>query len=100
MAPACTSSNRTNPGRIGSPAASAEVHPSGRSAFERVSHLAPAPAVQPLLDERAWYSSNSVQVPVSKPMACPSEPDSTGALRGIGAGPGSLSSPYSSYVTG
>src|SRR6185437_9426384 len=33
--PAATSSQRTRPGKMGSPAASAEVHVAGRSAFER-----------------------------------------------------------------
>ena len=35
ISPAATSSQRTSPGRIGSPAASADVQPAGRSSFER-----------------------------------------------------------------
>src|SRR5918993_1291207 len=42
MAPASISSYRTSPGRIGRPAASALVHPLGRSAFEVRSQVAPA----------------------------------------------------------
>ena len=41
MTPAATSSGRTSPGRIASPAASADVHPAGRSALDReVEHRA------------------------------------------------------------
>ena len=43
--PAATSSYRSRPGRIGSPAASAEVQPRGRRALLRRSHVAPDPAV-------------------------------------------------------
>src|SRR6476620_10539185 len=45
ISPDATSSKRTRPGRIGNPAASPEVHPSGRMAFELRSHVAPEPAV-------------------------------------------------------
>ena len=41
-------SQRASPGRIGSPAASADVQPPGRSAFERRLQIAPEPAAQPL----------------------------------------------------
>ena len=47
MTPARTSSHRARPGRIGSPAASALVHPGGRSRLERRSNTAPDPALQP-----------------------------------------------------
>ena len=43
--PASTSDQRSSPGRIGSPAASADVHPRGRSLFDRSDHKAPEPAV-------------------------------------------------------
>src|SRR5581483_2260364 len=43
--PAATSSRRSSPGRIGRPAASAEVQPFGRRAPLRRSHTAPDPAV-------------------------------------------------------
>ncbi len=43
MLPALTSSQRTRPGRIGSPAASAEVHVSGRRRFESRSKIGAAP---------------------------------------------------------
>src|ERR1700691_3392847 len=46
-APALTSDTFTRPGRIGNPAASALVHPSGRSVFEDRSNLAPDPQLQP-----------------------------------------------------
>src|SRR6185437_6156340 len=36
----------SRPGRIGRPAASAEVHPAGRSAFEVRCQIAPEPAVE------------------------------------------------------
>ena len=41
IAPAATSSSRTSPGKIGSPAASEDVHVFGRSAFELRSKIAP-----------------------------------------------------------
>ena len=47
MAPAATSSWRTRPGKMGRPAASALVQPSGRRAFDRRSKYAPEPAAQP-----------------------------------------------------
>jgi hypothetical protein len=45
MRPASTSSRRSRPGKMARPAASADVHPDGRSAFERRSNTAPDPAV-------------------------------------------------------
>src|ERR1700737_4226172 len=49
MAPAWTSSQRTKPGKIGRPAASADVQFRGRSALDPNGKMAPDPAVQ---DER------------------------------------------------
>src|SRR5947209_17431492 len=43
--PDCTSSRRSRPGRIGRPAASADVHVAGRSALDRRLKTAPEPAV-------------------------------------------------------
>ena len=43
--PRFTSFQRASPGRIGRPAASADVHPAGRSLFERRLQIAPEPAV-------------------------------------------------------
>src|SRR6266700_8057989 len=51
--PAWTSSRRSSPGRIGSPAASAEVQPEGRRALDRRSQMAPDPAVEPEVEYRA-----------------------------------------------
>ena len=49
-----TSFHRNSPGRIGSPAASAEVQPSGRSLFFFSDQTAPEPACQrPLLNDVA-----------------------------------------------
>jgi len=45
MCPAATSSKRASPGRIGRPAASADVQPAGRSAFEARLQIAPEPAL-------------------------------------------------------
>jgi hypothetical protein len=45
--PARTSDHRSSPGRIGSPAASADVHPAGRRALDRRFHTAPDPARHP-----------------------------------------------------
>ena len=44
--PALTSFQRSRPGRIGSPAASAEVQPSGRSRLLGSDQVAPDPARQ------------------------------------------------------
>src|SRR3954471_23843968 len=46
MWPEAASSYRTRPGKIGSPAASAEVKPSGRRAAERRSQITPTSAFQ------------------------------------------------------
>ena len=70
-----------------SPAASAEVHPSGRSAFERRSNTAPDPASQPAPLRLAAYSSYSLQLPFCSTRTCrsPSSPaPSTGAFAGMG----------------
>src|ERR1044071_1371033 len=48
-----TSSKRTSPGKIGSPAASAEVQPAGRSALELRSKTAPLSALQPAPEGKA-----------------------------------------------
>jgi hypothetical protein len=50
MTPRATSSYRASPGKIGSPAASADVQPAGRTWFDRRLHVAPEPAFQPPLD--------------------------------------------------
>ena len=47
MTPFFTSFQRTSPGRIGSPAASALVQPAGRRWFESRPQVAPEPACQP-----------------------------------------------------
>ena len=46
ICPLRISSYRTRPGRMGRPAASAEVHVSGRRAFEFRFQIAPEPACQ------------------------------------------------------
>src|SRR5437588_3706795 len=57
ISPGLTSSYRTRPGRIASPAASALVQPFGRSAFEARLQIAPLPAVGlPLFQ---WASKSS-----------------------------------------
>src|SRR5690242_4014092 len=50
--PSRTSFQRSSPGRIGRPAASAEVHPLGRSLFDDSDHTAPEPARQVLPETR------------------------------------------------
>src|SRR6266540_3437394 len=57
MNPALTSSNRTNPGRMGRPAASPEVHPFGRRWFAPRSNTAPLPALGWPPFQYARYSS-------------------------------------------
>ena len=52
MRPRATSSYRARPGRIGRPAASADVQPAGRTLFERRLQIAPEPAVQRLPERR------------------------------------------------
>ena len=46
ISPAATSSQRTRPGKIARPAASAEVQPAGRNALERKSNFAADPTRQ------------------------------------------------------
>ena len=46
MCPVAASAQRASPGRIGRPAASADVQPAGRSLFERRLQIAPEPADQ------------------------------------------------------
>jgi hypothetical protein len=53
MWPPATSSYRGSPAKIGSPAASAEVQPAGRSVLDRKFHFAPASAVQNALPGKA-----------------------------------------------
>src|SRR5579875_3095797 len=72
--PRFTSSQRSRPGRIGSPAASADVQPAGLSRSLRSDHVAPEPAVQPLLVSRVFHVSYSRQVALSTTMACRSPP--------------------------
>src|SRR5881628_1747918 len=85
---------------MGRPAASAEVQPSGRSAFEPRSKIAPEPAVHeaPPLTGCASNSSYSFQLSTSTTSTWRSpleeEPPSIGASAGMGYGPGSLSSAY------
>ena len=59
--PSVTSSYRTSPGKIGSPAASAEVQPAGRSLFEFKSKTAPEPAFH---DGRKRRSEHPLGVPI------------------------------------
>ena len=85
-------------GKIGSPAASADVQPAGRSAFELRSKIAPEPACHdaPPFNGCASYNSYSFHASTSTTSTCrsPSDlgPPSIGALGGIGYGPWSLSS--------
>src|SRR4029453_14814825 len=87
--PAATSSYLARPGRIGSPAASAEVQPSGRSALERMFQIAPEPARQPVDVLRAANSSYKKQVSRSTIRMCRSLPPSILGRLGMGYGPGS-----------
>jgi len=57
MRPAATSSHRTSPGKIGNPAASAEVQPLGRRSLRSRSQIAPLPALGWPPFHRAAYSS-------------------------------------------
>ena len=83
-----TSSQRASPGKIGSPAASADVQPAGRSLSDDRLHVAPDPAVQPRLVWRRSYSSYSRHVLLSTSSAWRSPvdrgPPSMWTLRGIG----------------
>jgi hypothetical protein len=56
MVPSRTSFQRSRPGRIGSPAASAEVQESGRSSFDVSDHTAPEPARQRAAETRVFQS--------------------------------------------
>src|ERR1700694_4798074 len=85
---------------MGSPAASADVHVSGRSALLRRSKTAPESHVQPLPCCCAANISYRWQFPESATSTCRSLPASTGALSGTGYGPGSLSLPYALKVIG
>ena len=73
--PATTSSQRSSPGRIGSPAASADVQPAGRSALLVRSHVAPEPACQVLPTLRVSQVSYRRQVAASTTIACMSPPE-------------------------
>src|SRR5256886_2447632 len=99
MACACAASSyRTRPGKIGNPAASADVQPAGLSALELRSKIAPEPACQldPPLRGCASNNSYNFQASTSTTRTCRSPPDdappSIGALAGMGYGPRSLSS--------
>src|SRR6266508_448851 len=94
IAPALTSSNRTRPGRMGRPAASAEVHPSGRSALDDRSKTAPLPAVGFPWFQSASNSSYSVQVLLFTMIAWRSDPFSIGVLGPNGYRTRSLSLAY------
>jgi hypothetical protein len=84
-----TSSWRTRPGRIGSPAASADVQRAGRTWFFLRSHIAPLSAFQQAFPSgNALKSSYSVQESRSRTITCRSPfdlgPPSIGAFGGIG----------------
>src|SRR6478672_2511815 len=79
---------------IDSPAASALVHPAGRSAFDVRSNTAPEPAVGLPPLQCAAYSSYSVHVSWSSMIAWRSDPPSTCVSDPKGYGPASLSSAY------
>src|SRR3954451_12214715 len=84
--PEFTSSKRASPGKIGSPAASAEVQVSGRSAFELRLNRAPPPAVHPdpTASLLAWYSSYNWHAPDCTTSEWASDPASIGAFAGNG----------------
>ena len=95
IAPALTSSQRTRPGKIGRPAASADVQVAGRRSFAFGPSrwkIAPLPAVGSPPFHSAAYSSYSVHVSRSIMFACRSDPPSTWMSGPNGYGPGSLSS--------
>src|SRR5271154_4397377 len=93
--PAATSSGRRSPGKMGRPAASAEVQPAGRRASDWRLQMAPDPAVEPEAEYWASYSSYRVQLEESTMMAWRSPlafcPPSMGVSAPNGYGPGSLS---------
>src|SRR4051794_20265404 len=92
ICPEATSSYRSSPGMIGSPAASADVHPSGRNVLALRSHLAALSTFQlPSGCKDEAYVSYNTQLSLSTTMTCASPPGSPPALGGIGYGPGSLS---------
>src|ERR1017187_1944413 len=64
----------SSPGRIGSPAASAEVQPAGRSALDLRFQIAPEPAVDPCAEKRASHISYSVHESLLTMIACRSPP--------------------------
>src|SRR5579872_422168 len=94
------SSYRTRPGKIESPAASADVHPAGRSASDVRSKIAPEPAVHdaPAPTGFASYISYNFQSSASSTNTWRSPdalaPPSIDAFGGTGYGPGSLSLAY------
>src|ERR1700693_2158869 len=94
MAPAFTSDTFTRPGRTGSPAASAEVHPSVRSAFVPSGNFAPEPALHAELANEVDHVSKRWHEPDSITITCMSPPEpappSMSAVGGKGYGPGSL----------
>lgn len=99
ISPDTISSYRTKPGRIGKPAASAEVQFAERRRLDFKSKTAPDTAVQDFSFFLAEYSSYNLHVFCSNTRTCLSpslvSPPSIGALCGIGYGPGSLSFEYS-----
>src|SRR6266540_2499757 len=98
IAPDFTSSYRTRPGTMGSPAASADVQVSGRSAFDPRSKMAPLPALGSPACQNARYSSNRTHVSTFTMSAWRSELCSMGMSGPNGYGPGSLSSAYRSLM--
>src|SRR5688500_11344920 len=86
---------------MGSPAASAEVQPAGRTSLLFRLKTAPEPALQrlPPFSGYAANSSYSIQLSGSTIRTCRSpvalRPPSIGASGGIGYGPGSDSAAYS-----
>ena len=84
ITPAATSSPRTSPAKTGSPAASADVHESGRRALDRRSQTAPEPAVDPDGLKVAAYSSYSTQLSRSIMRAWRSLPPSIGVSAASG----------------
>ena len=84
IAPRLTSGYLASSGRIGSPAASAEVHPAGRSLVERRFHVAPEPALHAPGRPSRSNSSYSRHAPLSHSSACRSPPPSTWTRLGIG----------------
>src|SRR6267378_8476341 len=90
--PLATSSYRRTPGQIGRPAASALVHPDGRSACDLRSNTAPEPAVGRPPFHEAAKSSYRTQVSLLSMNACASDAGSIGVVAVKGYGTLSLSS--------